>query len=42
VAYRTSHGPFADFDAVANVPGVDRKALEPVRAAIAFSDSAAH
>ena len=41
VAYRGAHGPFADFEAVCNVPGVDRKTLESVRAAIAFSDASA-
>jgi competence ComEA-like helix-hairpin-helix protein len=39
VAYRAAHGAFADFDAVCNVPGVDRKVLESVRAAIAFSSA---
>ena len=39
VAFRASHGAFADFDAVCNVPGVDRTMLESVRAAITFSNA---
>lgn len=36
VSYRREHGNFADFDALAKVPGVDREALEKKRDAIAF------
>ena len=36
VKYRTDHGNFADFDAVAKVPGIDVKKLEEHRAAISF------
>jgi competence protein ComEA len=36
VKYRADHGPFADFDAVAKVPGIDVKKLEANRAAISF------
>ena len=36
VSYRKEHGTFADFDALAKVPGIDRDALEKKRDAIAF------
>ena len=36
VRYRDDHGPFADFDALAKVPGVDAKKLEKNRDAITF------
>ena len=36
VKYRADHGAFADFDAVAKVPGIDVKKLEANRAAISF------
>jgi competence protein ComEA len=36
VKYRTDHGNFADFDALAKVPGIDVKKLEENRAAISF------
>jgi competence ComEA-like helix-hairpin-helix protein len=36
VAYRGEHGKFADFDALAEVPGIDREALEKKREAIIF------
>ena len=36
VKYRSDHGDFADFDALAKVPGVDVKKLEENRAAISF------
>ena len=36
VKYRTTNGDFADFDALAKVPGVDVKKLESHREAIAF------
>jgi competence ComEA-like helix-hairpin-helix protein len=36
VAYRREHGAFADFDALAKVPGVDREKLETMRDAILF------
>jgi competence ComEA-like helix-hairpin-helix protein len=36
VKYRTDHGPFADFDALAKVPGIDVKKLEEHRAAVSF------
>ncbi len=36
VSYRTEHGAFADFDALAKVPGIDKDALEKKRDAIAF------
>jgi competence protein ComEA len=36
VKYRSDHGAFADFDAVAKVPGIDVKTLEANRAAISF------
>jgi cytochrome c oxidase cbb3-type subunit 3 len=35
VTYRREHGPFADFDALARVPGIDPDALEKKRDAIA-------
>ena len=36
VAYRTAHGPFADLDALAKVPGLDSKKLEAVADFILF------
>lgn len=36
VKYRTEHGDFADFDALAKVPGIDMKKLEEKKAAISF------
>ena len=36
VKYREEHGPFADFEALAKVPGVDAKALEQNKDAITF------
>ena len=36
VSYRKEHGAFADFDALAGVPGVDRDALEKERDALVF------
>ena len=36
VKYRSDHGNFADFDAVAKVPGIDVKKLEENREAISF------
>jgi competence ComEA-like helix-hairpin-helix protein len=36
VAYRKEHGAFADFDALAKVPGLDRATLEGKRDAILF------
>jgi competence ComEA-like helix-hairpin-helix protein len=36
VSYRREHGAFADFEALAKVPGIDRDALEKKRDAIAF------
>lgn len=36
VAYRSEHGRFEDFEALARVPGIDRAALETRREAIAF------
>lgn len=36
VNYRGEHGPFKDFDALLKVPGVDAKALEKKRDAVAF------
>jgi competence protein ComEA len=36
VKYRDDHGPFADFDALAKVPGVDAKKLEKNKDAITF------
>lgn len=36
VAYRKANGNFADFDALAKVPGIDVKALEQHRDAISF------
>jgi competence protein ComEA len=37
VKYRDENGPFADFDALAKVPGVDPKKLEKNKDAITFS-----
>jgi competence ComEA-like helix-hairpin-helix protein len=36
VTYRRDHGAFADFEALAKVPGIDRGALDKKRDAIAF------
>src|SRR5262245_7294235 len=36
VSYRSEHGTFADFEALAKVPGIDKDALEKKREAIAF------
>jgi competence protein ComEA len=36
VKYRTDHGDFTDFDALAKVPGIDVKKLEEKKAAITF------
>jgi competence protein ComEA len=36
VKYRDDHGPFADFEALAKVPGVDAEKLEKNKDAIAF------
>jgi competence ComEA-like helix-hairpin-helix protein len=38
VAYRTDHGPFADFAALRGVPGVDGDRLDAVRERVAFRD----
>ena len=38
VAYRTEHGPFADFAALRKVPGVDGERLDAARERIAFRD----
>jgi competence ComEA-like helix-hairpin-helix protein len=38
VAYRTDHGPFADFAALRKVPGVDGDRLDAVRERVAFRD----
>ena len=38
VAYRTDHGPFADFAALRRVPGVDGDRLDAVRERVAFRD----
>jgi competence ComEA-like helix-hairpin-helix protein len=37
-AYRTEHGPFADFEALQRVPGLDADRLTAVRARMAFRD----
>ena len=37
-SYRTEHGPFADFDALRKVPGLDVDRLTAVRARVAFRD----
>ena len=37
-AYRTEHGPFADFAAVRGVPGLDGDRLIAVRERVAFRD----
>jgi competence ComEA-like helix-hairpin-helix protein len=37
-AYRTEHGPFADFAALQRVPGVDVDRLNSVRERVAFRD----
>ena len=36
VTFRDEHGPFADFDALAKVPGIDAKKLEENKDAITF------
>jgi competence protein ComEA len=36
VKYRSEHGDFADYDALAKVPGIDLKKLEQHREAISF------
>ena len=36
VQYRKEHGPFADFDGLARVPGIEREKLESLRDAILF------
>jgi competence ComEA-like helix-hairpin-helix protein len=36
LAFRTSHGPFADFAALEQVPGIDSKKLEQKKAAVTF------
>lgn len=36
VAYREANGPFADFDALKKVPGIDLKKLEEHKDAVAF------
>jgi competence ComEA-like helix-hairpin-helix protein len=36
LAFRTSHGPFADFAALEQVPGIDTKKLEQKKAAVTF------
>lgn len=36
VRYRKEHGPFADFDGLAKVPGIEREKLEGLRDAILF------
>jgi competence protein ComEA len=36
LAFRTSHGPFADFAALEQVPGIDTKKLEQKQAAVTF------
>jgi len=36
VDYRKAHGPFADFDALVAVPGIDVEKLKPLREAVAF------
>jgi len=36
VKYRTDHGDFADYDALAKVPGIDLKKLEQHRDAISY------
>jgi competence protein ComEA len=38
VAYRTEHGPFADFAALRGVPGLDADRLDAVRQRVAFRD----
>ena len=38
VAYRTDHGPFADFAALRGVPGLDVDRLDAVRERVAFRD----
>jgi len=37
-SYRTEHGPFADFAALRNVPGLDVDRLNAVRERVAFRD----
>jgi competence protein ComEA len=36
LAFRTSHGPFADLAALEQVPGIDTKKLEQKKAAVTF------
>lgn len=36
LAHRTAHGPFADLEAVKKVPGIDAKAIDDHKDAIAF------
>ena len=38
VAYRTEHGPFADFAALRGVPGLDGDRVDAVRERVAFRD----
>ena len=38
VSHRTDHGPFADFEALRKVPGLDVERLDAVRARVAFRD----
>jgi competence ComEA-like helix-hairpin-helix protein len=37
-SYRTEHGPFADFESLQRVPGLDADRLNAVRARVAFRD----
>lgn len=37
-SYRTEHGPFADFEALQRVPGLDADRLNAVRPRVAFRD----
>jgi competence ComEA-like helix-hairpin-helix protein len=36
VAYRREHGKFEDFEALAQVPGIDAAKLEPLQDAISY------
>jgi competence protein ComEA len=38
VSHRTEHGPFADFDALRKVPGLNVEQLDAVRTRVAFRD----
>ena len=38
VSYRTERGPFADFAALRDVPGLDVERLDAVRERVAFRD----